>query len=829
MPQVLLQDRRITIDGRPRLLLAGEVHYFRLARRDWADRLDRLRDCGADTVATYVPWLWHELPDRTVDLTGRTDERRDLAGFLDLAHDRGLHAIVRPGPFIMAEIKNEGVPFRLYADHPHLLASTWDGAPIPTRTLDYLAPEFLAAADGWYAQVMPVVAGRLATRGGPVLAVQLDNEIGMLSWVTNSPDLTDGLCADLARWAVDRYGRSGAARRVGADPSDAPAWAAALRTPADEHSLTLHDDLGRYMRDRYRRYVAALRESAQRHGVTGVPFLVNVHGTDEKRGRTFPIGISQLAQAYHGQPQLTAGSDYYLGDLTVGNVPDLYVSNAFLTASLAADQPLTCLEFEAGSGDYTEDLSTLYPPEALDLKIRLCAAQGNRLVNLYLFAGGHNPPLAEPVGDGNDRIAFTGQRHGFAAPLGPEGRPNHTYPAARRALHALRGAADLLADGDEEHDDLALGFVPDHYLTEYRHPASAPRTAQVAELERFRGMGSREILARALLLGGFSFPAVNLAAPPAPPAESGAPTPPPAAASESAASAEPAPDRPAPPAGPGVLVLASAPTLGADVQRRLVAHLAAGGRLLLHGPLPVRDHDGADCTLLADALGLRADGWVESGRDYFPSVVGHGWAAGPAEVRVGWAQLLSGAGEPVLTEVGSGRPCAVEVSVGAGRALVIAADQPCLLDFWRAALDRLGVRPRLRHDAGTAGLVLTSTVDRSGQRLLHLINVAPSAVEFGLSDGDRPVLSGRRLRMPARSGLMLPVGVRVGPATLVETSCELVSREGSTVELRPTQGEDIAVFATDRPVRVDRGNVLVDGERVVVTLRGTAPVRIEIG
>ncbi|MFJ8582284.1 hypothetical protein [Micromonospora sp. NPDC093277] len=104
---------------------------------------------------------------------------------------------------------------------------------------------------------MPLVAERLAPRGDPVVAVQLDNEIGTLSWVTNSPDLTDGLCADLARWAVERYGKDTAAARIGADPADPAAWSAALRTPVEERSLALHDDLGRYMRDRYRRYATA--------------------------------------------------------------------------------------------------------------------------------------------------------------------------------------------------------------------------------------------------------------------------------------------------------------------------------------------------------------------------------------------------------------------------------------------------------------------------------------------------------------------------------------------------------------------------------------------
>ncbi|MGQ5261145.1 beta-galactosidase [Micromonospora sp. ZYX-F-536] len=800
MSEVLLQNRRIVVDGRPRLLLAGEVHYFRLARADWADRLDRLREAGADTVATYVPWLWHELPDGTVDLTGRTHEQRDLAGFLDLTHERGLHAVVRPGPFIMAEIKNEGIPYRVYDEHPHLLPTTWDGTPIETRTIDYLAPEFLAAVEGWYAEVMPLIAERLAGRGGPVIAVQLDNEIGMLSWVTNSPDLTDLLCDDQRRWAVQRYGKEVAAERVGADAGDPAAWAAALRTPTEQRSLTVHDDLGRYMRDRYRRYVAELRASAERHGVRGVPFLINVHGTGGGRGRTFPIGISQLFESYRGQPQMTSGSDYYLGDLTVTNVADLYVSNAFLAAVHDADQPLTSLEFEAGNGDYGEDLSTLYPPEAMELKTRLCVAQGNRLLNLYLFAGGHNPPLAQPVGDGNDRIAFTGERHGFAAPVGPEGQLNSTFDAAKRALHTVRGVADLLADSDEENDGLALGFVPDHYLTEYHHPASPSRAEQVADLERFRGMGPRDVLARSLLLAGFSFPALDL--------QSAGPT-------------------------TGVIALASAATLGRDVQQRLVAHVRDGGGLLLHGVLPERDHDGTPCTLLADALGLTVTGRVEGGPHHFPSVVGHGWAAGRPEVRVGYAQRLAGASaEPILTEVGSGEPCAVEVTLGAGRAVVVAADLPSDLGFWRAALERVGVRPRLDPRADAPGLVLTSTVDPAGQRLLHLVNVAPSAVTVALSWHGEPVLGGRRLRVPARSGLMLPYGIRVGDATLVETTCELVGVDDAAVLLRPTQGEDVVVFATARPVTASRGVVTAQDGRVTVRLPGVAtdePVRISLG
>ena len=180
-------NKRITIDGRPRILMAGEIHYYRVARTDWADRIAKLKETGCNTVASYIPWLLHERADGTFDLEGRTEANLDLGGFIDLCHEHGLWFLARPGPFIMAEMKNEGLPYRLYTEHPEIVPVSWDGKPVSSRTVDYLAPAFLAESRRWYEAVMPVLAGRLEPNGGNVVAVQLDNEIGMLSWVTNSP------------------------------------------------------------------------------------------------------------------------------------------------------------------------------------------------------------------------------------------------------------------------------------------------------------------------------------------------------------------------------------------------------------------------------------------------------------------------------------------------------------------------------------------------------------------------------------------------------------------------------------------------------------------
>jgi beta-galactosidase len=200
-------------------------------------------------------------------------------------------------------------------------------------------------------------------------------------------------------------------------------------------------------------------------------------------------------------------------------------------------------------------------------------------------------------------------------------------------------------------------------------------------------MGPRDVLARAMVLGGYSFPAINLQ------------------------SGEPSSDidvRTVP-----VLALASAATLSGEVQARLERYVSAGGRLLINGVLPSRDHDGKPCTVLADALGITVSGRVEAGLHYYPSVVAHGWAAeagtrAAREQRPGYAQLLSAPeGRPVLTEVGSGQACAVEVGHGDGRAVVIACDYPCDLDFWRAALAAVDVRRQWVTQADVAGLVVT--------------------------------------------------------------------------------------------------------------------------
>lgn len=804
-----VRGRRLHIDGRPAIVMSGEVHYFRVARDGWPQRLDLVRESGCTAVASYIPWLFHELPDGSLDVVGSTRPERDVGAFIDLCAERGLSFIARPGPFVMAELKNEGIPYRIYREHPEIVPTGWDGRPVLTHQVDYLAPTFLAETRRWYRAILPVLAARLQPGGGNVIAMQLDNEIGMLGWVSNAPDLTDGALADFRRWCAERHPDLRARYPIEID--DDRAWRRAIESPDEAWAGAVRVDLAAFMRDRFGRYARSLAEMAAEEGVSGIPLLINIHGTEGGAGVSFPIGISELRETYAGIPGIVAGSDHYLGDINATTLTDLHFINACMAAVNDRDQPLTSLEFEAGTGDYGAGLERLADPSTVELKTRLCLAQGNRLINYYLLAGGINPQLDEKVGDGNDRLSFTGERHGVGAPIGPEGQRGLGFDAVLRACSVVAVNGPWLADQDEETDDLAMAFLPDAFATEYHHPTSAAMTEAVADLAAHRGMGRRRALWHALLLAGYRFGAVSLQDP-------GAEL-------------------------PTLVCLGSGAYLDEPVQRRLVEFLRGGGRLLQLGPLAGRDLEGRPCTVLGDALGLGAGVTIRDDGRTFPAVVAA--AGGPAipETRVGSLQELVPARHerapsdrsplvPLLTDV-EGRVCALEAGVGPGRAILVAAEVPAMPDFFAALATRLGVAPGLRLTTDVPGVVALSTRSPGGDRMLHLLNPTGYRARVSVTlDGDALAAG---WVVPERSGHMLPLGLRTEWGRIERATGEVQAIEGSAITFGPSLDphEHRIELRTDREVRADSeraANVRRSGDRVVVTASERArPLHLELG
>src|SRR6185437_2161241 len=148
------------LDGRAFLIRSGSMHYPRVPRPYWRDRMRKLHALGLNTLCTYVFWNAHEPQPGKFDFSGNLD----LAAYIRTARQEGLWVILRPGPYICTEWDFGGFP-------------AWLLAPpaMPVRSAD---PRFLAAAERYMRQVGREIRDLQVTRGGPILLAQVENEYG---------------------------------------------------------------------------------------------------------------------------------------------------------------------------------------------------------------------------------------------------------------------------------------------------------------------------------------------------------------------------------------------------------------------------------------------------------------------------------------------------------------------------------------------------------------------------------------------------------------------------------------------------------------------------
>lgn len=792
-----IKDKQIIIDGKPQLIMCGEIHYYRLDRSEWQDRIEKLKLAGCNAVATYVPWLCHEPVEGQVDLDGSTRPELDLGAFIDLCQENDLYFFVRPGPFIMAEMKNEGIPYWVAEKHPEVVPTGWDRNPGTTPTLDYLAPNFLKETKQWYSHVMKVVEPRLHQHGGNIIAVQLDNEIGMLSWVSNTPDLTDFVLEEFAAWLSAKYDKSVLAQRYPFDLTDTAVRNGHFRSPQEQYSTQLHFDLGYFMRNRFARYIHELRTYAEEFGVKDIPFVVNIHGTGGGRGFTFPIGISQLYESYTQAPGYLSGSDIYFGDLNMESFQDLYIINGYMDAVHNEDQPITSVEFNCGDGNFGETFGGRMDVSAADLKTRMCVAQGNRLLNYYLIAGGRNYRLDELGRDGNDRIAATGERHGFAAPINPEGELNYTFPRMAQAIRAMTAVSEKVASMNEDRDAVSFAFVPDYYMTEYCYPKSEKMLEIKRNIEANRAHGGWEIMGRAMLLAGYRFSSVDIQ------------------------------NKPIDAAKTPVIAFPSAKYLHEHVQTKLVKYIENGGSLLLYGEVPLFDMEGNPCTVLADALGVTAKGNLTDQMRYSLSLYANGWAAPRPEVRTHHAQLFElSKGESVFKVYGSDETCGFEIPVGKGKVIAFAMAYRCDIQLFKTALERLGATAELTHDNPYHGIFMTSTSNQEQERFIHLLNLDGFDKVLVVTHMGTPLFDGRKITLGSKDGVMLPIDISLSNGVeIAYSTAELMSVEDNRIALRLTQAADVIKLKTDRELAAnDDVTVVKEGQEYTLVSKKHAKI-----
>ncbi|RPH57608.1 MAG: beta-galactosidase, partial [Chloroflexi bacterium] len=154
-----LTNYYLTRNDRPWLGVSGEFQFSRFPAEYWAEELLKIKATGINLISTYFFWNYHEPHPGQYDWSGNRNARH----FLQLCAQCGLEVIARLGPFAHGECRNGGLPDWLY------------GQAFEVRSNH---PGYLAHVGRYYQEIGRQLRGLWFKDGGPIVAMQLDNEYG---------------------------------------------------------------------------------------------------------------------------------------------------------------------------------------------------------------------------------------------------------------------------------------------------------------------------------------------------------------------------------------------------------------------------------------------------------------------------------------------------------------------------------------------------------------------------------------------------------------------------------------------------------------------------
>ncbi|XP_018580116.1 beta-galactosidase-1-like protein 2 [Anoplophora glabripennis] len=166
-----------TLNGKNFSVYSGAMHYFRVPRGHWRDRMKKMRAAGLNTIETYVAWNLHEPYSGVYDFGDGGTEMEDflhIEELLQTAQEEDLFVILRPGPYICAEYNYGGFPAWLLRE----------------KTIGFRTNEanYLKYVKRFFEKLFAVVNKHQFTKGGSVIAFQIENEYGFAAYKDFVPE-----------------------------------------------------------------------------------------------------------------------------------------------------------------------------------------------------------------------------------------------------------------------------------------------------------------------------------------------------------------------------------------------------------------------------------------------------------------------------------------------------------------------------------------------------------------------------------------------------------------------------------------------------------------
>jgi beta-galactosidase len=430
---------------------SGEIHYFRLDPRHWEKHLRALVRAGANTTSTYIPWDWHAPSERQSDFTGETHPGRNLVRYIELCAKVGLDLIVKPGPYILAEYELHGLPGWLLDRCAKTTRSLDErGNVISPDLMCYMSEEFLRHAFLWYDQVMPILAHYQEKNGGPIIMMQLCNEVGVFQWLSGKIDYNPAVVTIYRTWLEERYRAIG---RVNAQYGTA--WTGFDQAFPPHGTITTRDEYRAYYDFHlfYRHYFALYLDTLARKVRSfdiHVQLSHNIPGWIFGNAAELPMLISTYEEVMKTRSDIVFGLDHIPEFFSFRNAHSDLACNKFLSA-MQPYGPVWAAEYQAG----TREHFVRNDPNDMEAFYAASLAHGLNSFNYYMFSQGINPK-----GKGHYGKTFY-----YQTPLNVQGEKSPLYDVAKRNSGFIRREAQhLLTSTSKAH--ICVGLYKPYFYTE---------------------------------------------------------------------------------------------------------------------------------------------------------------------------------------------------------------------------------------------------------------------------------------------------------------------------------------------------------------------------
>lgn len=560
-----IKNENFILNGKKVFLNSGEIHYFRVKKELWDTHLIAAKEAGLTTVSSYVPWAWHEPQEGVFDFDGSTLPERDLNAWVEKCKQHGLMCILKPGPFILAEYRGAGLPDWFMEENvPEVKMHNSKGEVVPSDGISIFHPVYLEKAEKWYDQIMPFIREREISNGGPVILMQICNEIGVFTWLAHQGDYNERVRIKFVNYLKEKNASLDYWNNLWETQYDS---FDAIPLPPDDRLMPYQSvaDRGRdyewhlFWRRYFGDYLRMFNDMARERGVT-VPFYHNLPGWIFGNGYEFPVNITMYEDLFQDRSDIIFGVDHIPEFMNYRNLHDDRIIND-ITRAMQGNKPLFAAEFQCGSREY----HVVTNNTEMELFYKASVANGLTGWNYYMFSQGRNP----------ERKGYSGSTFYWFNPMTAEGEKTTAYPLVQRMNKIIKASEEQIVNAKRKADIAVLFYAP-YYSTELERPTDG-KSEVVFNYSAIRRPAYFDGLLKMLQILNIEYDMLDLKA---------------TNASEMAQYKQ--------------IWAFATDEMNAAEQQKIADYTQQGGNAVVFPNLPTREMNGTPCTILRDAVNVHA-------------------------------------------------------------------------------------------------------------------------------------------------------------------------------------------------------------------------------